>query len=202
MKKLNFAFLRALSALIMGILLVAFPNEVGNYFIIVIGVVFLVPSLISLISYAVMNNRDGVKRRFPIESIGSLLFGMWLMITPGFFADLLTYLLGFVLVLGGVQQIASLLVARKWSQVSTGFYVMPVLILLAGLLALFNPGGARSTAFIIIGVAAIVYALTDLLNWYRFMRHRPKEAVVVVEDAVVVDEVHDVVAEEQPKESL
>jgi hypothetical protein len=119
-----------------------------------------------------------------------------------FFADLLTYLLGFVLVLGGVQQIASLLVARKWSQVSTGFYVMPVLILLAGLLALFNPGGVRSTAFIIIGVAAIVYALTDLLNWYRFMRHRPKEAVVVVEDAVVVDEVHDVVAEEQPKESL
>ena len=202
MKKLNFAFLRALSALIMGILLVAFPNEVGNYFIIVIGVVFLVPSLISLISYAVMKNRDGVKRRFPIESIGSLLFGMWLMITPGFFADLLTYLLGFVLVLGGVQQIASLLVARKWSQVSTGFYVMPVLILLAGLLALFNPGGARSTAFIIIGVAAIVYALTDLLNWYRFMRYRPKEAVVVVEDAVVVDEVHDVVAEEQPKESL
>ena len=81
----------------MGILLVAFPNEVGNYFIIVIGVVFLVPSLISLISYAVMKNRDGVKRRFPIESIGSLLFGMWLMITPGFFADLLTYLLGFVL---------------------------------------------------------------------------------------------------------
>ena len=65
MKKLNFAILRALSALIMGILLVAFPNEVGNYFIIVIGVVFLVPSLISLISYAVMNNRDEVKRRFP-----------------------------------------------------------------------------------------------------------------------------------------
>ena len=63
MKKLNFAFLRALSALIMGILLVAFPNEVGNYFIIVIGVVFLVPSLISLISYAVMKNRDGVKHR-------------------------------------------------------------------------------------------------------------------------------------------
>ncbi len=200
MKKLNFAILRALSALIMGILLVAFPNEVGNYFIIVIGVVFLVPSLISLISYAVMKNRDEVKRRFPIESIGSLLFGMWLMITPGFFADLLTYLLGFVLVLGGVQQIASLLVARKRSQVSPGFYVMPVRILLAGLLALFNPGGARSTAFIIIGVAAIVYALTDLLNWYRFMRLRPKEAVVVVEDAVVVYEVHDVVAEEQPIE--
>ena len=200
MKTLNFAFWRALAALIIGVLLVMYPNEIGNYFIIIIGIVFLVPSIISLISHFFVNNKEGISRRFPIEAIGSLLFGLWLMITPGFFADLLTYLLGFILIMGGVQQIASLLAARKWSEVSGGFFVMPVLILLAGLFALFNPGGIRSTAFIIIGVAAIVYALTDLLNWYRFMRHRPKETVVVVEDAVVVDEVHDVVAEEQPIE--
>jgi len=195
MKTLNFAFWRALAALIIGVLLVMYPNEIGNYFIIIIGIVFLVPSIISLISHFFVNNKEGISRRFPIEAIGSLLFGLWLMITPGFFADLLTYLLGFILIMGGVQQIASLLAARKWSEVPGGFFVMPVLILLAGLFALFNPGGVRSTAFIIIGVAAIVYAMTDLLNWFRFMRHRPKEVDVVVQDAVVIEEVQETTPE-------
>jgi len=195
MKTLNFAFWRALAALIIGVLLVMYPNEIGNYFIIIIGIVFLVPSIISLISHFFVNNKEGISRRFPIEAIGSLLFGLWLMITPGFFADLLTYLLGFILIMGGVQQIASLLAARKWSEVPGGFFVMPVLILLAGLFALLNPGGVRSTAFIIIGVAAIVYAMTDLLNWFRFMRHRPKEVDVVVQDAVVIEEVQETTPE-------
>lgn len=195
MKTLNFAFWRALAALIIGVLLVMYPNEIGNYFIIIIGIVFLVPSIISLISHFFVNNKEEISRRFPIEAIGSLLFGLWLMITPGFFADLLTYLLGFILIMGGVQQIASLLAARKWSKVPGGFFVMPVLILLAGLFALLNPGGVRSTAFIIIGVAAIVYAMTDLLNWFRFMRHRPKEVDVVVQDAVVIEEVQETTPE-------
>lgn len=199
MKTLNFAFWRALAALIIGVLLVMYPNEIGNYFIIIIGIVFLVPSIISLISHFFVNNKEGISRRFPIEAIGSLLFGLWLMITPGFFADLLTYLLGFILIMGGVQQIASLLAARKWSEVPGGFFVMPVLILLAGLFALFNPGGIRSTAFIIIGVAAIVYAMTDLLNWFRFMRHRPKEVDVVVQDAVVIEEVQETTPETTPE---
>lgn len=199
MKTLNFAFWRALAALIIGVLLVMYPNEIGNYFIIIIGIVFLVPSIISLISHFFVNNKEGISRRFPIEAIGSLLFGLWLMITPGFFADLLTYLLGFILIMGGVQQIASLLAARKWSEVPGGFFVMPVLILLAGLFALLNPGGVRSTAFIIIGVAAIVYAMTDLLNWFRFMRHRPKEVDVVVQDAVVIEEVQETTPETTPE---
>ena len=41
----------------------------------------------------------------------------FLVIMPGFFADLLTFVLGFILVLGGVQQIASLSAARRWTPV-------------------------------------------------------------------------------------
>ena len=102
---------------------------------------------------------------------------LWLVIMPGFFADLLTFVLGFVLVLGGVQQISSLSVARRWMPVHAGFYVVPVLILLAGLVALVNPTGVRSTAFIVIGVTSLVYAVSELVNWFAFTRKRPKTMV-------------------------
>jgi len=60
--------------------------------------------------------------------------------------------------------------------IATGFAltVVPVLILLAGLVALFNPTGVRSTAFIIIGISSLVYAASELLNWFKFTRRRPK----------------------------
>ena len=189
MKGISNSFLRTICALIIGLVLVMFPNEAGDYFVITIGVVFLIPALLSIIGYFAMSAEE--RRRLPIEGIGSLLFGLWLIIMPGFFADLLTF------VLGGVQQIASLSAARRWMPVRVGFYIIPVLILIAGLVALFNPTGVRSTAFIIIGITSIVYAVSELINWFTFTRKRPKalgtpgassKAVDNIEDAEIIED--------------
>ena len=194
MKGISNSFLRTICALIIGLVLVMFPNEAGDYFVITIGVVFLIPALLSIIGYFAMSAEE---RRRLIEGIGSLLFGLWLIIMPGFFADLLTFVLGFILVLGGVQQIASLSAARRWMPVRVGFYIIPVLILIAGLVALFNPTGVRSTAFIIIGISSIVYAVSELINWFTFTRKRPKapgtpgassKAVDNIEDAEIIED--------------
>lgn len=194
MKGISNSFLRTICALIIGLVLVMFPNEAGDYFVITIGVVFLIPALLSIIGYFAMSAEE--RQRLPIEGIGSLLFGLWLIIMPGFFADLLTFVLGFILVLGGVQQIASLSAARRWMPVRAGFYIIPVLILIAGLIALFNPTGVRSTAFIIIGITSIIYAVSELINWFTFTRKRPKapaasgassKAVDNIEDAEIVE---------------
>ena len=191
MKGLSYSFLRAICALVIGLVLVMFPVQACDYLVITIGVIFLVPSHISIIGdFAQITE---MRSRFPIEGVGSLLFGLWLIIMPGFFADLLTFVLGFILVMGGVQQIASLSAARRWMPVPGGFYVVPVLILLAGLVALFNPTGVRSTAFIIIGISSLVYAASELLNWFKFTRRRPKtpdasvKAVDDIEDAQIIE---------------
>lgn len=195
MKGISNSFLRTICALIIGLVLVMFPNEAGDYFVITIGVIFLIPALLSIIGYFAMSAEE--RRRLPIEGIGSLLFGLWLVIMPGFFADLLTFVLGFILVLGGVQQIASLSAARRWMPVRVGFYIIPVLILIAGLIALFNPTGVRSTAFIIIGITSIVYAVSELINWFTFTRKRLKapgmpgassKAVDNIEDAEIIED--------------
>lgn len=195
MKGLSNSFLRAICALVLGLVLVMFPDQAGEYLVITVGVVFMVPSLISLVSYFAQG--ASAQGRLPIEGAGSLLFGLWLVIMPAFFANLLTFVLGFILVMGGIQQIASLSVARRWMPVSVGFYVVPVLILAAGVVALFNPTGVRSTAFIIIGAGSLVYAASELLNWFKFMRRRPKDSASLnprlrqedadIEDAEIVE---------------
>lgn len=189
MKSMNYSLIRTVCALVIGLVLVLWPDAAAQYIVITIGVLFLIPGFISIIGYFGIKSEPGVPRRFPIEGVGSLLFGLWLVVMPDFFADVLMFILGFILILGGVQQIASLVVARRWIRVSGVFYIVPILILIAGIVALFNPTGARNTAFVIIGVSSLVYALSELVNWFKFSRRRPKMPTYKkdIEDAEIIE---------------
>ena len=186
MKMMNYSMARCVSAIAIGLLLMMWPEAAILYLVIAIGAMFFLPSLISLISY--FKKRDEQKGYFPIVSLGSLLFGLWLMISPAFFVGILMYLLGAVLVFAGISQIVGLLDARSYANVSTGFMVMPVLILLSGLLVLVNPFAAASVPFIILGVSSTVYGVTELINFYKFRRKAPKTEEVI-EDIVSIEEI-------------
>ena len=133
MKTMNYSLIRILFALVIGLVLVIWPNAAASYIVITVGVAFLIPAVISLFGYFGRKRPEGeAAPRFPIEGIGSLLFGLWLIVMPEFFADVLMFLLGFILIMGGVQQIASLSMARRWMPVPGAFYLIPSLILIAG----------------------------------------------------------------------
>lgn len=62
---------------------------------------------------------------------------------------------------------------------------------------LVQSDGVRSTAFIIIGISSIVYAVSELINWFTFTRKRPKapgtpgassKAVDNIEDAEIIED--------------
>lgn len=173
MRHINFTFVRAAGALIAGLILVIAPNEAGNYFVITIGALFMLPSLLNLAGYFLMKKEQ--RAFFPIDAIGGLLFGTMLMIMPGFFADFLTFVLGFFILMGAVQQMALLLAASNWVTVPWISYVLPFLIILAGVYAVASPSATRSTAFFIIGICCIVYGLSDFFNWFKYTRKRPTE---------------------------
>ena len=188
MKALNYFVIRGICAVLMGLLLVTWPEAAIVYLVIAIGAVFFVPSLFSLVGYFTKGRQEGAM--FPIVSIGSLLFGLWLMVSPAFFVGILMYVLGVVLVFAGISQIIQLVNARGWTLVAPGYYIMPVLILLAGLVVLLNPFAAAAIPFIILGVSSIVYGITDIINQLRFRKKEEKkeENEVVIEEVAPVEE--------------
>ena len=62
------------------------------------------------------------------------------------------------------------MVSRALVRVSPFYYISSVLILLAGLVALFNPSGMQRTAFLIIGCTSLYYALQELISWLLLKR--------------------------------
>ncbi|NDV58582.1 HdeD family acid-resistance protein [Bacteroides sp. 519] len=188
MKSINYPVIRSIFALIIGLVVVIWPGVAADYLVMTIGILFIIPGLIGIIGYFASKGKTA-KSRFPIEAIGSFLFGLWLVINPGFFINILMYVLGFILLLGGIHQLYTLIMTRKWTNVPVAFFITPVLILIAALLILFSPRESQETIFIIIGATAIVYAGSELLNYFRFLNNKPQNpAITDIVDAEIIDE--------------
>ena len=176
MRLFGYSVMCSLCALIMGVLLVMWPEAAMIYLVITVGVLFLLPGLYGIFAYFASRSRaeDGSGRAFPIVALGSALLGLWLIVMPAFFV-----------VLGGIGQLMNFISVRKLTgSVPAIFYVIPVLLLLAGILILVNPFEAAKIPFIVLGASSIVYGLTDL---FRIIRYRRKSNQVIT-DVEVIEE--------------
>ncbi len=171
MKPFSYTIIRAICALVLGVFLIAWPESAIKYLVIMVGAIFGISGLWAIIGYYT-NSSKGYN--FPVIGAGSLILGIILISAPSFFINILMYILGGLLIIAGINQIVQLNVARKWSMVPPVFYVIPVLILLAGLLVLINPFAAASIPFIILGVSCLVYGLSDFINALKFKKKLDK----------------------------
>lgn len=193
MRNFNYYALSSICALIIGVLLVVWPDVAVRYLVITIGVLFMLPGLIGIFGYfATAKRREeaGIRATLPVSAIGSVLLGFWLMIMPDFFITILMYVLGALLVLGGLSQLFNFISVRNITRVPFIMYMIPVLVLLAGIIVLVNPFQAAAVPFIILGISSIVYALTDL---FRLIRYKKKvlDKEVEIEDITPIEEIKD-----------
>ncbi len=183
---ITMAMLRGIAALLIGILLVFWSQNAVTYLIMAVGCLFLIPGLLSLLAYFRQTSPEG-NRSFgwsQVLGIGSILFGLCLIVSPVFFEKSLMYALGIILSYAGLSEIIQLTVARQWTRVPAGFYVTPVLVMLVGIFILFNPIESANLPFIILGVGCMVYGLSDMVNVIKFRRRNSD----VEEVQVVLDE--------------
>lgn len=187
MKSLNYALFASLCALAVGVLLVVWPDMAINYLVITVGVLFLIPGLAGVFSYffSMQKSREGARAMFPIVALGSALLGIWLVVMPMFFVTILMYVLGVLLLLGGVSQLAGFAAASNYAHVPAGMYVFPILVMIAGVVVLFNPFEAAAVPFVVLGVSFIVYSLIDI---FRLIRFRKEAFRSDIQDIIPIEE--------------
>lgn len=165
------ALSRALLSIVLGLLLVFWPGVALRYIIMFIGGIFLLTGLIAFI-VSNKNREDHRRSLVPFSGVGSMILGLLLLSMPTFFTTIFMFVLGFVLVLAAVGQFASLSVARQYGPVVAVAYLFPTLILIAGIVVVFDPFKSAESVFILFGITAIFYGVTDLLNQYTIRKMR------------------------------
>mgnify|MGYP002620332671 CR=1 FL=1 len=193
MKFLQSYVFRAMCAIVMGLLLIRFPDNTMVGITIAIGVLFLIAGVGSIVSYVVARRSAtdvavfdaqgrqiaGQKPMFPIVGIGSVLLGLILALMPKVFISWLMYILGAVVVMAACAQLVSFFSARRIPTVAWAFALCPVVLLLAGLFVVLYPLQTAEMPLLILGWCLLLYGVTEYVNetkYYLNRRRARKEA--------------------------
>jgi uncharacterized membrane protein HdeD (DUF308 family) len=134
--------------------------------------------------------------------------GIVLLVIPSTFINALFYLLASLLVLGGFFQIIQLI---RWSRegMKNGvvYYLFPLAIFSVGLYLLLRPLEEIEYPYLIVGYAAILYSVIELLTFIRIARYRcevkrlekskSQQPVDELQQPLVEEETPDAVADEK-----
>ncbi len=178
MKVLQSSIFRAACSVIIGGLLIKYPDVTATWIVIVIGVLFLLSGIISVAIYiserrntggtTVIDSNGNViaggSPPFPIVGVGSIILGLFLSLRPNFVIDTMAYILGAILILGAVNQMVCLVSAGKIKRIPLFFWISPALVLIIGLVAIVHPIWIASAPLIIIGWSLFLYGVTEVIN--------------------------------------
>ena len=148
---------RAVLAILLGLALLIWPADALKYVVMLIGIVFLAIGIIAFIISS--RNREEHQRSFaPLSGIGSVILGLLLVCLPSTFATVFMFLLGFILVVAAVGQFVTLAAARQFGRIAPVSFLFPVLILIVGIVILFDPFSSAESVFILFGITAVFMA--------------------------------------------
>lgn len=215
MKVLQSSLLRAVVAIIVGVLLVKYREDTMRWMTIAAGILFFLSGLISVIVYYYEKREiarspytfdqtgNEIRRHspiFPFIGVGSMLLGIILMVMPTDLIIGVTYVLGAMLILGAASQLFNLFMSRRFWSIPIIYWLFPTILLGIGILVVAKPMETATLPLKIIGWALMVFGVVECVNAFSIFRARKKflleqektsameqENNTTIEDAVIVD---------------
>jgi hypothetical protein len=194
-----------------GILIVKYREDMVTWLTVGLGAIFFISGIISCVSYYIQRKHvlkmraEGITLfdsegkpvgqsmpTFPIVGVGSLILGVILASMPETFLNWLTYIFAAIILLVSVYQIADLIVANRYGRVGWAYWVMPIIMLLAAVVALVNPESISSSPLFFLGWAMIISGavmIVNVLKIYTVRRAAEKRAADLAKKAESAAEV-------------
>lgn len=114
------------------------------------------------------------KPMFPFAGLGSTILGVILAVMPVDFIIGVTYVLAALLIIGAIQQIVSLLLARRFAYIPLFFWFFPVVTLVVGILVVAHPMDTATLPLKVIGWAMMFYGVVECINTVKIHLARKK----------------------------
>ena len=158
--------IRALTALAIGIVMVFSRTNALELVVRVIAAFLFASGVVSLI-VGYRNRANGTMGLMGFNAVVDLVLGAVLFAFPGIAAGLLIYMIAFVLICLGIFQIVTLISANGVLKVGFWSFLLPVIVLSAGVFLMTRPDFVGETIGLIAGVALMVYGASELLSSWK-----------------------------------
>lgn len=159
---------RSVISLLLGFVLVIWPEQVNSTIITILGIILLLPFVGALLA-KFLRKKDEAKAYDVLPIIGgggSAVLGILMIIMPNTFTSLLALFIGIMLFFAGITQIIGVF---TYCRVAKSFWLMllPLITMGVGLYAITNFTEMAKTLWIILGVMIILYGVSEILNYFK-----------------------------------
>ena len=158
--------LRALTAIAIGIVMVVSKTNALELAVRIIAA-FLVASGVVSLAVGYKHRSNGTMSLMTFNGVVDLFLGFMLFMFPGFVAGLLIYVIAFMLIGFGLFQMLTLFSARRLMQVGPLSFVLPFLVLAAGVFLVSKPAFVGEAIGVVAGASLIVYGVSELLSSWK-----------------------------------
>ena len=163
MKAILYPMLRGISLLLIGILLVACREQTTLWIVVLIGALFFIVGIVTVLNYFLRKRRNLPTGPFPLLGIGGVLLGIIFMLAAASFIKIFMYVMGGVIVLVGLYQLVVMAKIYRKVKLHSVLFLAPILAIMFGLFALWNPTKAASLPLLMVGLGCIVSGLGDIV---------------------------------------
>ena len=163
-----------------GIFLFINPSAVIDIIAIIVGILFMIPGVTSLIDYFKDKNQASL-----ITGIITILVAIVIMAYRKLIASILPFIFGIFFVVNGINRLQYAMQIRKEYNVRDSKpLLMAILILLCGVIFIIYPLTVAETAFQIMGLFLCIYAILDITN-HVMVKKDIKEVSKAMKNAVI-----------------
>lgn len=175
---------RSIVVMLVGIMFMFWSESVANMFIRALGVAFFLPAFVSIVRLYVSNVQQGTLSKLLVSTVdvGSMAFGLWLIISPAGFETMVVKLLAVIALIFALFQIFMVFAARRSFALSAWTLLVPALLLVGGVLLFtssFRPLKALSVMFGIVAVLSGIFDLVISLKLGRANRDSDTDTVLL-----------------------
>jgi len=160
---------RALIALAAGVVMIVYKEQAMDLVVKIIAAFLLASGFVSL-AVGLRKKNDSSSKLMTFNAVVDVLIAALLFLFSGAVADLIIYLIGFVVLGFGIFQLIALISANRVSKVGIFALVMPVLVIGAGAFLLFNPEFIKSSVSLVAGIALLIYGASELLSSWKMKK--------------------------------
>lgn len=162
-------FIRALAAIVIGSVMMIMPGKSLVFMVRVIAAVLIASGVVSLL-FGFENRKNGGFALLGFNTVVNIIIGVLLFAFPEPVAKVIPIILGVMLLLFGLFQIAALFSASRIIPTGLWTYLLPVLCSCGGLLIVLNPFGTATTLTFVAGIAVVVYGISELVAAWKMNR--------------------------------
>ena len=179
--KVKSAFMLSLLILVVGVVLIFLHNfDVFTALIIGLGIVFIIPGIISIFNLSATKNmvsedkKTKPNSRFQIicgliSGVGSVIMGICMIGWSDMFVKFIPMIFGTILTLGGCFHLCAMAMAMRPIRVPFWLYILPIALIAMGISIIFIDKSILLDYHIILmtGIGLIVFSISSFIEiWF------------------------------------